>query len=79
MKQVKNIGCEETLKHLLAYLDQELGEGKRREMERHLSICRGCFSRAEFEKRLKAQLREVGRTSVRSGFQKRIKALLDQF
>lgn len=79
MKRVKIIGCEEALKHLLAYLDQELGEERRREMARHLSICRGCFSRAEFEKRLKGQLREIGRASARSGFQKRIKALLDQF
>jgi hypothetical protein len=27
MKKVKTIGCQEALKHLLAYLDQEVGAG----------------------------------------------------
>lgn len=79
MKNVKPIGCEEALKHLLTYLDKELGPVKRREVERHLSICRSCFSRGEFEKRLKAQLREAGREPVRAAFSERIKSILSQF
>jgi anti-sigma factor (TIGR02949 family) len=79
MKRVKTIGCEEALKHLLIYLDQELGSAKRREVEHHLDICRSCFSRAEFEKMLKARLREVGQESVSASFEKRIKVLLNRF
>jgi anti-sigma factor (TIGR02949 family) len=79
MKKVRTIGCEEALKHLLEYLDQELGTARRREVEHHLDICRSCFTRAEFEKRLKALLHEVGRGTVRPSFEKRIKALLGRF
>jgi len=79
MKKVKTIGCEEALKHLLTYLDQELGTAKRREVEHHLKICRTCFSRAEFEKLLKSQIQEAGRESVSTSFEKRIKTLLGCF
>ena len=79
MKKVKTIGCQEALKHLLAYLDQELGEVKHREVDHHLEICRTCFSRAEFEKSLKTRLREAGRGTVRAAFEKRIKTLFGRF
>lgn len=79
MKKTKPIGCEEALKHLLAYLDQELGEVKHREVDHHLEICRTCFSRAEFEKSLKTRLREAGRGTVRASFEKRMKTLFGRF
>lgn len=79
MKKVKTIGCEEALQHLLAYLDQELGEVTQRKVEHHLEICRTCFSRAEFEKSLKTRLREAGRGTVRASFEKRIKTLFGRF
>ena len=43
MKKVKTIGCQEALKHLLAYLDQEVGADIRHEMEHHMKVCRACF------------------------------------
>jgi hypothetical protein len=79
MKKVKTIGCEEALRHLFTYLDRELGLVKQREVEHHLKICRSCFSRAQFEKRLKTRLREIGRESIRSSFDQRIKKLLNRF
>lgn len=79
MKTVKTIGCQEALKHLLAYLDQEVGASTQREMTHHLKVCRACFSRAEFERSLKIRLREVGRGTTRTSFEKRIKALFGQF
>lgn len=79
MKKVKTIGCQEALKHLLGYLDLEIGEVKHREVGHHLEICRTCFSRAEFEKSLKTRLREAGQRTVRTSLEKRIKALLSRF
>lgn len=79
MKKVKTIGCEEALKHLLAYLDQEVGAVRHREVEHHLELCRICFSRAEFERSLKIRLREVGGGTMRASFEKRIKTLFNQF
>lgn len=79
MKKMKTIGCEGALKHLLAYLDQEVEAVTHREVEHHLEICRTCFARAEFERSLKIGLREVGRGTMRAPFEKRIKTLFDQF
>ncbi|MEQ1655108.1 MAG: zf-HC2 domain-containing protein [Nitrospira sp.] len=79
MKTVRTIGCQEALKHLLAYLDQEVGAGTQREMAHHLKVCRACFSRAEFERTLKTRLQEVGRGATRTSFEKQIKALFGQF
>jgi len=79
MTKVKPIGCKEALKHLLAYLDREVGAVTHREVEHHLEICRACFSRAEFEQSLKSRLREAGRGTVRASFEKRIKTLFDRF
>ncbi|HEY4485393.1 MAG TPA: zf-HC2 domain-containing protein [Nitrospiria bacterium] len=76
MKKVKPIGCEEALKHLLTYLDQELGEVKSREVQRHLSLCRSCFSRSEFEQKLMERLKETGKEAAPGSLEKRIKTLL---
>jgi anti-sigma factor (TIGR02949 family) len=51
-----DIGCEEALKRLLELIDGELSDRERDDVERHLCTCRSCFSRAEFERRLKQRL-----------------------
>jgi anti-sigma factor (TIGR02949 family) len=79
MKPVKTIGCNEALKHLLEYLDRELEGTKSREVKHHIDLCRSCFSRAEFEQRLKERLRAAGNESAGREFQKRIKTLLKKF
>lgn len=79
MTKVKPIGCKEALKHLLAYLDQEVGAVTHREVEHHLEICRTYFSRAEFEQSLKTRLRDAGRGTVRASLEKRIKTLFGRF
>ena len=79
MKPVKTIGCNEALKHLLEYLDQELEGTKSREVKQHIDLCRSCFSRAEFEQQLKNRLRETGNESSGGEFEKRIKTLLRKF
>lgn len=79
MKPVKTIGCNEALKHLLEYLDQELEGTKSREVKQHIDLCRSCFSRSEFEQRLKDRLRAAGNESAGGEFEKRIKTLLKKF
>ena len=49
-----DIGCEEALKRLLALIDGELSGEERDDVERHVRICRSCFSRMEFERELPA-------------------------
>lgn len=79
MKRVKMIGCNEALTHLLEYLDQELKGTKSHEIKHHIDLCRSCFSRAEFEQRLKNRLREAGHETAGPEFEDRIKTLLKRF
>lgn len=71
--------CVEALRLLAAHLDRELDEHVHAEVERHLATCRSCFSRAEFERRLKAGVRELGREPVRPELSDRIQRLLREF
>lgn len=71
--------CEEVLHHLFAYLDRELDAQTSAEIEHHLETCRGCFTRAEFEKQLKGRVRETGSAPASEGLRERIKFLLEKF
>ncbi|HXF65749.1 MAG TPA: zf-HC2 domain-containing protein [Burkholderiales bacterium] len=71
--------CEEVLRHLFAYLDREADPHTASEIERHLERCRSCFSRAEFERRLKAELRAAGNRSAPARLRARIRELVGKF
>jgi anti-sigma factor (TIGR02949 family) len=73
------INCEEALRLLVEYLDGELHGDQRGSVEHHLETCRGCYSRAEFERRLKAKLHHLGRDDVRPAFERQIRQLITQF
>jgi mycothiol system anti-sigma-R factor len=79
MSDIRAIDCEEALRQLFEYLDAELHGGSQREMEQHLEHCRSCFSRVEFERRLKAYTAEAGHEPVSPGFEQRIRGLIDTF
>jgi predicted anti-sigma-YlaC factor YlaD len=75
----KIITCEEALRLLAAHLDGELEGAPRHDVERHLDVCRSCFSRAEFERRLKSQLAALREQPVQSKFAARIRVLISRF
>jgi anti-sigma factor (TIGR02949 family) len=79
MSDVRTINCEEALRRLFDYIDAELAGEPQREMEHHLARCRSCFSRLEFEKRLKAHTAELGQEPVSEDLEQRVRALLDSF
>jgi len=68
--------CADALRLLAQYLDRELGDGDRADFEQHLATCRSCYSRAEFERRLKDELTRLGESHVPSTLHNRIRALL---
>ena len=59
MSKPKEISCEEALKIVFDYIDNELEHGRHEDMEDHLAKCHSCYSRVEFEKRLRAKIREA--------------------
>ena len=79
MNETRPIDCEEALHRLLDFLDAELHVESLQELEQHLERCRGCFSRFEFEKRLKAHIAELGSEPVPAELHHRIRKVLDNF
>ncbi len=79
MIEKSTINCEEALKHVFEYIDRALAKDKLEGIEHHLSICRSCYSRVEFERQLKGHLGEVGQQSAPETLQKRVQRLIKKF
>ena len=79
MTEPDKIRCEEVIAHLLSYLDGEIDDARRAQIDHHIEECRGCFSHAEFEKALRDKVRQAGNTQPPASLQDRIKALIDRF
>ena len=77
MSESTNMQCDDALRLLAQYLDRELSDGEHAEVERHLRTCRSCFSRAEFERRLKGELAALSAADVPTALHDRIRVLLD--
>lgn len=71
--------CEEALRVLAEHLDHELDDHRDAQMHQHLESCRSCYSRAEFERRLKAQIRALGTHDIPDDVAGRIEDLLATF
>lgn len=73
------ITCEEALRQLYAYLDRELDGHAHRAIEHHLRVCRACFSRAEFERRLKERVRATRRAGVPAHLEARLRRVMNAY
>lgn len=73
------LSCEEVIVRLFDYLDRELDDRQATEIEHHLAHCRDCFSRSEFEKRLRARLADSAGQPAPPRLERRIHQLLDDF
>jgi anti-sigma factor (TIGR02949 family) len=74
-----HIQCEEVLRQLLIYLDGELDAPTAALIDRHLELCRACYSRAAFERKLRAHLKAAGEKPAPARLRARVKDLLDKF
>jgi anti-sigma factor (TIGR02949 family) len=79
MSETDDIGCEQALKRLLEFIDRELSESDHDSVERHLRTCRSCYSRMEFERRLKQRLSTLSAEDVPSKSRDRIRELIKEF
>lgn len=78
-KPVKDIQCEQAIKMLFEYIDNELGEHNHAVMENHLHTCRSCFSRMEFEKRLKNMVTDAKEETAPDDLRNRVKKITSLF
>jgi hypothetical protein len=79
MNETKIVSCEEALRLLAEHLDGELDGMRRDQVEMHLSRCRSCYSRAEFEQRLKSRLGALRQQPVEPAFEERVRTLIGKF
>jgi anti-sigma factor (TIGR02949 family) len=79
MSDTDTIDCDQALKRLLEFIDHELPDREHDGVERHLRTCRTCFSRMEFESRLKQQLSTLSGDEVPKEARDRIRALIKGF
>ena len=73
------IDCEKALQQIFQFIDHELGGNEREAMQRHLHTCKSCFSRAEFERRLKEKVGGLREKQEMPEVRRRISRLLKTF
>ena len=73
------LGCQQALERLQEFIDRELPDGEYESVERHLDTCRSCFSRKEFESRLKQRLSALSSGDVPVAWRNRIRQLISRF
>jgi anti-sigma factor (TIGR02949 family) len=71
------ITCAEAVKQLWEYLDDELAEPERKQVEEHLSVCRRCCGEAEFADELRKFLKASAAYELPEDVRSRLAATLD--
>lgn len=74
-----SISCEEVVERLFDYLDNEVDTDTSAEIERHLERCHDCFSRAEFERKLREQVTRSGKQEAPERLRLRIRDMIRRF
>lgn len=75
----KDLTCEEVIEKLLEYLDRELDAEADADIARHIEKCRGCFSRAEFERRLRQRVTETGERKAPDSLRQRVRSIVSRY
>ncbi len=73
------ITCNEAMSKLYDYLDSELDDISEEEINRHVHDCRECFSRFDFEKRLRAKVQNLEEETTPPEVHGRLMALINKF
>jgi anti-sigma factor (TIGR02949 family) len=76
MKKVNPIDCEQALMRIFELIDHELKGEDRQAMQHHIDTCKSCFSRVEFERRLKDKLKGLRDADTTAEARERIEKLL---
>ena len=79
MSDADDIGCEQALERLAEFVDRELPASEHGVLEQHLRRCRSCYSRMDFESRLKQKLSALSGEDVPEEARSRIRALIRGF
>jgi len=75
----RELECDEAIRLVLEYLDNELESHDHDALEAHIHKCRACYTRVEFEKRLKGMVGKAPEVNAPDSLKQKIKKLTDQF
>jgi mycothiol system anti-sigma-R factor len=70
------VDCSETIERLYGYLDGELTEERRQEIQYHLDECPPCLQAFDFESELRVVIADRCRDHVPEGLVQRVKQAL---
>lgn len=71
------ISCGEAVERLWHYLEHELDDERRGEVEQHLAFCRRCCGELEFAHELRRFLSDAARPNLPSDVEARLAGFLD--
>lgn len=74
-----HITCEKVIEELFRYLDGEVGDELGERIHEHLERCRDCFTRAEFERRLRDRVRAASETKAPDRLHQRLRQVMRSF
>lgn len=75
----RELECEEAIRMVLEYLDNELEHHDHDALEAHIHKCRSCYSRVEFEKRLKGLVGDAPKIVAPNNLKSKLKKITDSF
>ncbi len=78
-RTVRELDCDEVMRQLFDYLDDEVDITAEDEIHHHIEECRSCFTRVEFEKQLKSRIQGAGKDSAPASLRNRIAELMKDF
>lgn len=78
-KAVRDIDCDEVMRQLFDFLDDEVDMTAHEEIHQHVEECRSCFSRVEFERQLRERVQGAGKDSAPESLHRRITDLMKNF
>lgn len=67
------------MEQLFEFLDRELDSELSVRINHHIERCRDCFTRAEFERRLRARVNEAAEVEAPERLRRRVRRALDEF
>ena len=78
--EIEEIDCLEAVDSLYAYLDGELNdEQSLARFKKHISHCRSCYTRSEFEGVLTDRIRQSVKGKTPASLKNRLRNLMDKF
>ena len=75
-KEIKSLNCEEAVARFNDFMDNYLKGKSREELVKHISECRHCFERFEFEQLLKSKVHQISQGKKNQSLVNRIEKMI---